>query len=1270
MTTVTEEWYKQNIPGLGVETTFLTLRAANGLELPYCGIIKVPIEVSDTSLNTVPVFVVKTPTDLATRQRKAQYPVLIGMNIVSRVPELLDKLKAALPRQHPALRETYLDTISVRGLAKAATDVVVPANSVHTVKVTSVQRQSGYLLALSPTHALPRGLILVPTLVAGDHNNRFVRVANVMDEDVILRARTVIAVLHAVAGIEGNGCTVDISSSEVHIGTDLPCRETHKVSSNVSCPEFDGTKFQREKLCELLSKHSDVFSKNDDDIGRTDKVQHMIHTRDEIPTAEPYRAIPPQMRQEIKDHLKKLLDKQIIVESHSPYAAPIVLVRKKDSSLRLCVDYRKLNAKTVMDAYPLPRIQESFDSLAGAQYFSTLDLASGYHQIEMHPDHQHKTAFTTPFGLYQYTRMPFGLATAPATFQRLMQNITSDFLFEFLLCYLDDVLIFSKTFEEHLVHLDRFLTRIGEVGLKIKLKKCQLLRREVHYLGHTISRDGVFCQEEKIEAVKTWPRPQTTKDLRSFLGFASYYRRFIQNFAKIAGCLHDLVKDTSEGKKKSINITRLWTTEHEDAFEGLKIALTTAPVLQYADYSRPFILETDASHSGLSAILSQEQTDGSVRVIAYASRRLRPTEKNSSNYSSFKLEMLAVKWAVTEKFRHYLMGGTFIVYTDNNPLTHFRTAKLGALEQRWAAELAQFKFDVKYRPGKTNPADGLSRLPLSSQEEAISDSVPTPFTDIPEDVCHAHDTVCASLVVESVGETDPLNQLEIGQDEKQQLSHVQEETVAVTMWSQLTKEELRALQERDLVIGKFMLSWPQKPKATHDHSFQVLLRQFSRLRIRDGLLYRNVIDPSHGHQEQLVLPSSLRPEVLRALHDDMGHQALDRTLKLLRRRVYWPGFTSDVENYIGACERCTMAKKPSLRTTSGNLLASRPLETLAIDFTKLEPASDGREDVLIMTDVFSKFSTAIPTRNQEATTVAKALVKEWFSKYGVPDRIHSDQGRDFESHVVRALCDMYGIKKSHTTAYHPQGNGQCERFNRTLHDLLRTLPPDQKKRWPDHLPELLQAYNSTPHSATGFSPFYILFGQEPRLPIDELLNVPVPEARGPIDWVRQHHSRLQQAHTKAYNHLMEAAEQRKKIADVGAADHALNIGDFVYLRNRVPGRAKLQDRWRPELFVVTARPYSGIHVYVVRPQSGGAEKVLGRKDLLPAKPPFPILDSSPSKGKDALERDNSPRDVTNVKKSDNTPDGSLLPQVTDLRRSTRQNAGCRAYRYGDGLPYV
>ena len=395
----------------------------------------------------------------------------------------------------------------------------------------------------------------------------------------------------------------------------------------------------------LLDEFQDVYSRGANDLGKTSKVYHKIPTGDARPIKQGARRLPYHQRREVETNLDAMVKNGVVTSSTSPWSSPIVLVKKKDGITRFCVDYRKLNDVTRKDAYPLPRIDETLDALGGAAYFSTMDLASGYWQVEVDPSDRDKTAFK---GLFEFRVMPFGLTGAPNTFQRLMDSVLSGLQFETCLVYLDDIIVFSSTFDEHIARPRQVLSRLRESGLKVKPSKCHLLRERVPFLGHIISREGVATDPGKVQAVTSWPIPTSKSEVWSFLGLVSYYRRYIKNFAKIAAPLYKL---STSGKEN----TFVWSLDCESAFEGLKGPLVKAPILVYSRrFDLEFVLDTDASDFSIGAVLSQIQ-EGQERVIAYASRALTKAERN---YSVTKKEMLALVF-FTKHFRHYLYRRRF-----------------------------------------------------------------------------------------------------------------------------------------------------------------------------------------------------------------------------------------------------------------------------------------------------------------------------------------------------------------------------------------------------------------------------------------------------------------------------------------------------------------------------------------------------------------------------------------------------------------------------------
>ena len=476
---------------------------------------------------------------------------------------------------------------------------------------------------------------------------------------------------------------------------------------------------EQKQARELLLKWEHLFVQNDLDLGKTALIKHKIRLTNQTPFKERYRCIPPHMYDDMRAHIQEMLDIGAICKSHSPWASAVVLVYKKDGGLRFCINLRKLNEQTIKDAYSLPWINETLDSLQGSQWFSSLNLKSGYWQVEMDEESKPLTTFTVGLlGFYECERMPFGLTNAPATFQRLMETCLGDLNLHWCIIYLDDIVIFSKDLASHLERLEAVFWKLEEAGLKLKPSKCELFWRQLAYLGHVISAEGVATDENKIEAIKNWPTPTTVTDVRSFLGFMGYYCRFIPKYVQVACPLHDLTSGENVGKKKA---AIKWDSRCQQAFDDLKTLCTTAPILAYANFTKPFKLHTDACGTGLGAVLYQTREDDTEAVKAYASRSLNKAE---SHYPAHKLEFLTLKWVVVKKFHEYLYGSAFDMHTNNNLLTYIlTTAKLDAASHHWVASLANYNFRLHYWSGKTNiDADALSRV---SWPECMPDNLGT-----------------------------------------------------------------------------------------------------------------------------------------------------------------------------------------------------------------------------------------------------------------------------------------------------------------------------------------------------------------------------------------------------------------------------------------------------------------------------------------------------------------------------------------------------------------
>ena len=748
---------------------------------------------------------------------------------------------------------------------------------------------------------------------------------------------------------------------------------------------------------------------------------------------------------------------------------------------------------------------------------------------------------------------------------------------------MDDIIIFSDTKEEHLKRLEAVFQKLYAAGLKLKPSKCFFFREEIEYLGHVVSGKGISTNPKKVEAVAKWPTPQKVYDVRSFLGFVGYYRRFIKDFSKIAKPIREVITGLENQSKRSAKKTFVeWTEAADSAFEHLKKLCISTPILAYPDYKLPFVLHTDSSSEGLGAVLYQKQ-NGKLRVIAYASRSVSKAE---SHYPAHKLEFLALKWAVCEKFHEYLYGSNlFEVYTDNNPLTYvLSSAKLDACGQRWVAKLANYNFTIKYKSRLSNvEADALSRI---SWPEILADS-----EDLDVDLncmdTHVVNTILAgsrskTSLIESVSCSSKIIPPELSQDS---------DSSSNINWM----KEQRADPNLTVIIKLIESGQLQKRKQHGKDTPEVksLLRIRKGLKLVKDILYRKTYTDNSSSKKvqwQLVVPKAFRTRALAGCHDDVGHQGRMRTLSLLRERFFWPGMQAEAMQHVMKCTRCLRRKTPSHVAPLQPIHVRQPLELVHMDYLSLEPSKGNIENVLVITDHFTRYALAYPSKTQTAQATARILWDNFICHYGFPEKFISDQGRNFESDLIKELCKIAGVKKLHTTPYHPQGNGQCERFNSTLCNMLGTLSEEEKSDWKSYLGCMTHAYNCTKHASTTYSPYYLMFGRHPRLPIDVEFGLPKSNSgdnSSKSRYLQKLRRRLNYAFQKATKVANQQANKYKSSYDKSIKGPQLQEKDLVLVKIVAhKGRHKLQDKWEPEEYVVVEQPIAGTPVYRVQPVTG------------------------------------------------------------------------------------
>ena len=986
----------------------------------------------------------------------------------------------------------------------------------------------------------------------------------------------------------------------------------------------------RHKIQVLLSSLMHAFASSEKkEVAPAPGVEHSIHLTDEQPIKQRAYNLSPEKQAVVKSTVEKLLELGLIRESNSPWASSPVLVLKSDGSWRMCIDYRKVNAVTKKDAYPIPLIQDCLNFCKDATWLALIDIKDAYHHVLMAEKSIQCTAFATQNGLYEWLRMPFGLCNAPATFQRYVDNCLRDLIGKTCAAFFDDCLVYTTgTLEEHMADVQAVLTRLSAAGLEANLKKCKFGYSEIKFIGHIVGKGMIRPDPEKVTAVSNYAVPQNLSQLRSFLGLVNYYHDFVKGFALIARPLYQLTRK---------DVPWEWSGLANAAFESLKACLLTKPCLYPPDFAKPFILQTDASGVGIGAVLTQV-IDGKEHPIGFISRQL---SKHEMNYSAIEWECLAVVWAVGV-FEVYLSGAPFTVVTDHAPLQWLPTKRLANSRlQRWALILSEFSFTVVHRAGTANGnADSISRAPVpgSAPDDDTTDPVGfTPGSMTPHYVrrliARSHECPFPTVSEFEGGKSDMSTRTEAAlqllyinvkeKDMTREEASIKAASIVANSSKGVRASDPTAVSLLAMSTSASSSSAPNNDSTEQDISIidlsqlkKVIDAQYAdgpikmiidyklhksiptslneamqrRLiaqgynyvlmtqpdGIRPGLFYLPA-RPRRGLSSlvpvvpKLVIPPNYRKFIIEMFHNYAfgGHLGERKTLRRIQANYHWETLGMDIIKFIHECNACQTMKiqRKKLRRPPGLMEhPTRPFELMSMDFVVFDKRSNGFRNILVLVDHFSRFAITIPTVDQRAETIARCLINEVYCRYGTPTRLSSDRGSDFRSELIRELHRTVQVKQLFTSGYHPKANGMVERFNATLKDMLLSLGAEFGEHWEESLQSATFAYNTSPHEATGISPYYCLYGREATVPGDALA---IMAAAADVDSDVPHEvynqyllDNIGRAHEFVKSLLetkkIDNLETRRKYARIPV----YQVGDKVYVRDlTVQAQARFIGPW-------------------------------------------------------------------------------------------------------------
>lgn len=824
-------------------------------------------------------------------------------------------------------------------------------------------------------------------------------------------------------------------------------------------------KEEKNALLKVIANNQQVFHTEDQKLTFSNTIKHTIDTKDEIPVhAKTYR-YPYCHKKEVQTQIRKMLDQNIIRPSNSPWSAPVWVVPKKTDASgqqkwRLVVDYRKINEKTIDDRYPMPNITDILDKLGKCQYFSTIDMYSGFYQVEVDENDIKKTAFSVENGHYEFLRMPFGLKNAPATFQRVMDHILREHIGKSCVIYLDDILIFSTSLQEHIENLEKVFKTLEKYNFKIQLDKSEFLKKETAFLGHVITTEGVKPNPEKIKAIKNWPVPKNEKELKGFLGTLGYYRKFIRDFAKIT-------KPLTKALRKDENFEK--SKEFLETFEKCKEILTTSDILQYPDFSKNFILTTDASNYAIGAVLSQGPI-GKDKPIAFASRTL---SKSEENYSTIEKELLAIVWSCSY-FRPYLFGNKFILYTDHQPLTHiFNMKDPSSKLVRWRLQLEEYDYEIKYRKGSQNVvADGLSRIKLLNSEYDINSSDQTSMQnniDDCSDTIHSADTDDSHFIKMSFHSVNSYaNQiiLRVSKDKSENVEQIFPKIFRSTIVKEdFNDNEILNILRTHLDYKKVnCIFCPEKliPKIQ-----RVYREYFCRNKALKVVISQKLLkDVTTAEEENLLIEK---------IHN-RAHRGINENYMALSQEFFFPKIKAKIRKFIALCSDCRSSKydrKPYKIKLAETPVPKKPLDVIHIDIFISSPNT-----FLSAVDKFSRFGILIPIKSRAIPDVRKGLIK-LFATFKQPKMIVSDNEPSLKSVEIRGFLEDLNIETYYTPSNRSEVNGIVERFHSTIEEIFRCTKNKHENLCNKSLFQLaVSLYNSTIHSAHKLKPCEVFYASK------------------------------------------------------------------------------------------------------------------------------------------------------------------------------------------------